>query len=279
MDLNFTLTESNIEVFKPFIPANKIAAFELHLDNLRKSMAQFGWIPHASRSRSKLFVGIKIKSKVNILRMTEEQRSTLSWEERSELREKYDIQNRMVRILREASMPHRDDIKNFFDNLPANFKEEDTDVILAWCKFKADVSVIHKILDQLRPLPVFTEAGLSPRVHETFSLIGLETGIDLKTIRFPKIIYVWKTFQKRQILVPVIVWPEKTQFNKSRFSAWTGHCEACGKAIPSGDFLPIVADGKEGTPYALIVGRDCAKNLFGVKAEGFQINELGIRIK
>lgn len=277
MELKFKLTESNIEIFRPYLPANKVTQFEEHLNYLRQSMELMGWVPQASRSRSKLFVGLKLKSQFKMIEASKEEESNFTFEERSAYREEREAVNRMKWIVKDSSFPHRDEFEKFVKYLPKKFKQEELSPIEALCKFKKEVRDIHVILDSLRPLPVKTEAGISPRVHDTLDFIGLEEGLDLSTVRMPPIVYVLKLINGKEKYIPKIQWPFATQFGASRFTAYTGHCEACGKLIPSGDFLPVLIDTKKGTPLCMIVGRDCAKNLFGVKAEGFKIGDLDLK--
>jgi hypothetical protein len=68
-----------------------------------------------------------------------------------------------------------------------------------------------------------------------------------------------------------VVWPEGTEHACSRFAASgsQNQCHACGHAIRNAfNWVPLVVENAEGVPHALWVGRDCAENLFGIKATG-----------
>jgi hypothetical protein len=275
MELNFTLTESNIEIIRSYLPENKRTQFEEQLSLLRQCMEQKGWLPTVSRSRSKIYVGLKLKSQFKMIELTREEQDKLSSDEYRAYRDEREAVNRMKWIVKDASIPHRDEFEKFVKYLPKKFLKEELAPIEALCKFKKEVVEIHRTLDQLRPLPVKSEVKLSPRVTETLKIIGINEGIDLATVRMPPIKYFRVQLPNGKIgWKAKIIWPEDTVFGMSRFTAHTGHCEACGKLIPSGEFLPLLANTKEGTPMCMIVGRDCAKNLFGVKSEGFKIDEL-----
>jgi hypothetical protein len=58
-------------------------------------------------------------------------------------------------------------------------------------------------------------------------------------------------------------------------AAGNEQCQACGHAIKSGRFVPLVLDGKNGL-CSLWVGRDCAERFFGCKVTGESNGQLKI---
>lgn len=155
------------------------------------------------------------------------------------------------------------------------------DVIVAWAALCLVKSLAIADLDQARPKPVLTPIGLSPKVTKTLTEMNLE--IDLPSIR-PA------TLERRQrprrdakgqvmklcngeIMMEsyyVVVWSPGIRHGESRF-ATGGGCEACGKYIPSGRFVPIEAkDKRSGSLISLWLGCDCARNIFGIKDDGVE---------
>jgi hypothetical protein len=123
-----------------------------------------------------------------------------------------------------------------------------------------------------------TAIGLSPKV--TATLTGMNLDLDLPSIT-PAEIEAYKV-QGRNTKTgdllfdrsgaPVmqtayrVRWSRGTQLNMSRFH---DGCQACGKWIPSGEYVPIEAECKRlKVRVGLWLGRDCARNIFGVKDAG-----------
>lgn len=130
-------------------------------------------------------------------------------------------------------------------------------------------------LDATRPKPVFTSIGVSPTVTKTLEDAGLD--LDLSTIRicpirWEKVEYLDKDGHTCYKWVGGLEFPEGTRHHRSRFAgpnAIFDHCEACGHTIRNPfNWVPFVINGKNGTPYSLWTGRDCAETLFGVKMVG-----------
>jgi hypothetical protein len=134
-----------------------------------------------------------------------------------------------------------------------------------------------KALDEARPKPVITAIGLSPKVTKTLKECNID--IDISTVRMPDIerfpLLDKNGKQVREDGVPQwfhkVMWSDNALFNASRFSYNSCGCEACGKTIPSGQFVPVEADCNiTKRPIALWLGRDCARNIFGVKDVGVE---------
>lgn len=153
--------------------------------------------------------------------------------------------------------------------------------ILAWAELCVEVRDCIDTLNSLRPVPVITPIGLSPKVTTTLKEMNLD--IDMQSIKYPKIGKEKVKASKDGVLLKdkygrqvwdwryFIKWTKGIKHNQSRFSDSMCHCEACGKMIPSGMFVPVEAkDNKSGNIISLWLGQDCAKNIFGVKDIGFK---------
>ena len=161
------------------------------------------------------------------------------------------------------------------------------EVALAWLLLIKESDKAASFLDTARPLPVITPIGLSPKVKKTLTECNLD--LDLSSIRMANLDYemvpAMKYDEKTEELVPVldrngkrvivrryfVKWTEGIIHHQSRFAAGGSHCEACGRAIPSGWFVPIEAfDKKKKQLISMWLGCDCARNIFGVKDEGIK---------
>lgn len=143
-----------------------------------------------------------------------------------------------------------------------------------WARTNVKVAELVDLLDARRPKPVIVMKTLSPTVADT---ISKHIGIDVSTIQSPPMHGEWieHVYKGKPLLVyeVIIDWPEGTQHNKSRFFHSGNHqqCQACGHAIQDPyNWVPILAYGcgTRPVPYALWVGRDCARKLFGCEVEG-----------
>lgn len=146
-------------------------------------------------------------------------------------------------------------------------------------KFAADFAPVAALvtkLDATRPLPVFTSLGLSPTVTATLASIGVEG--TPATLRVCPIEWIQvqdtdpETGKITFRYVGRLLWPENTRHDTSRHAHGNGahqQCHACGHAIKNGyNWVPLLVDDAAGTPRSLWVGRDCARNLFGVAVTG-----------
>lgn len=144
------------------------------------------------------------------------------------------------------------------------------DTARGWAADFAPVAELVKLLDSRRPVPVVVCKTLSPTV---LANVGRGMGVDLTSIEFPVIEYVWvkqiheKTGAEYEISVPVIRWPAGTRHCTSRYSS--GHqCHACGHRIYNPfNWIPLLAQTAAG-PVSLWVGSDCARKLFGCEVSG-----------
>ena len=158
------------------------------------------------------------------------------------------------------------------------------EVVKAWAALCNERFDACDILDEARPLPVITAIGLSPKVTKTLTECNLD--LDLPSIKMAKLearerpAFKWnkKTEKSEPVMCDdgtqatetyyVVVWSDGIEHNMSRFC---GGCQACGKNIPSGRYVPIEAqDKKSGKLISMWLGCDCAKNIFGVKDIGVE---------
>lgn len=163
------------------------------------------------------------------------------------------------------------------DDLRAIAPRIAVDVTRAWLRLMVALRDIYTDLDASRPLPVYTEIGVSPKVTETLLAIGLD--LNLATRRMAPIGWRWEQdrdtsfallFQSdgapKMVKVYFVKWPPGTVFGSSRFS--DRDCEACGKRIPSGRFVPILIANNAGIEHGFWFGCDCARNVLGIKDAG-----------
>jgi hypothetical protein len=180
--------------------------------------------------------------------------------------------------------------------------------IKAWLALCAEKDAAVELLNDARPLPRITPIGLSPKVTKTLTECNLD--LDLPSIKMAKIeprqrpAFKWTkkkvpvvperkdpwtglvlTQEINDKLVPafgadgkrlmetyyIVAWSKGIVHNQSRF---VSGCQACGKHIPSGRFVPIEAkDKKSGKLISMWLGCDCAANIFGIKDVGIEKGE------
>lgn len=156
------------------------------------------------------------------------------------------------------------------------------DVVEAWVCVCCWARKTHKTLIDARPLPVITAIGLSPKVTKTLTEMALD--LILPTI-VPAKIEAYEE-QARHAKTGALLfkqdgsptmrtayrvkWSDGIKLGKSRFCSG---CQACGKWIPSGRYVPIEADCRRNDRVGLWVGRDCAHNIFGIKDQGIAMDK------
>jgi hypothetical protein len=140
-----------------------------------------------------------------------------------------------------------------------------------WAADFAPVADLVARLDAARPRPSYVFKAISPTV---FANVGRAMGLAFESVRSPEV--TWELVEATiggQVVkrwIGRVLWPEGTAHGRSRFrvsEAGNSQCEACGHAIRSGLFVPLLLDGG-GVPHSLWVGRDCARNLFGCVVKG-----------
>lgn len=151
------------------------------------------------------------------------------------------------------------------------------EVVLAWFALCSEAKPLRKRLDAARPKPVVTPIGLSPKV--TLTLTGMNLDLELPSVQPAEIepYEVQARNKKGELLfesdgnTPIMTteyrvkWSDGCKLGMSRFHSG---CQACGKWIPSGRYVPIEADCKRNGRIGLWLGCDCARNIFGVKDKG-----------
>jgi hypothetical protein len=144
--------------------------------------------------------------------------------------------------------------------------------VKAWASDLAPVAAAIKKLDMTRPKPVFTTLGVSPTVTATLAHIGVVGS--LETLRACPI----ETFEvervnpktgKKEIVTKLrLVFPEGCLHGSSRHHSDT-QCQACGHGISNPyNWVVLLIDDAQGRTHSLWVGRDCARNLFGIDVKG-----------
>lgn len=141
-----------------------------------------------------------------------------------------------------------------------------------WVEAMAPVAAAIRKLDATRPVPTFTTLGVSPTVTRTLTDLGVAgtaTTVRVCPIRWEERQEVdQKTGRVRYFRVGFLNPPAGTVFEASRHAHGSG-CHACGHAIRNQyNWCPLLVDDAAGTPYLLMVGRDCAQSLFGIKMTG-----------
>ncbi len=147
------------------------------------------------------------------------------------------------------------------------------DTVERWAKDFAPVSAAIARLDVTKPVPTFTQLGVSPTVTRTLADLGVVGSIE--TLRVCPI-----KWEKRERVingkvcyysVGIMLWPAGTKHSASRHGnhGCFTHCEACGHAIRNSfNWVPLLIDNAQGVPHSMWVGRDCSKNLFGIDMQG-----------
>lgn len=139
-----------------------------------------------------------------------------------------------------------------------------------WTAFKAAVAA----LDESRTKATFVvdPTKVSPTVRKTLDGLNLNS----LTIRVCPMEYrdeevLLPSGKKVTTKVAYLVWPKGTKHGCSRFLTTNENyqCQACGHAIRNPfNWVPVLVDNKAGVPHSIWVGRDCAKNLFGIELVG-----------
>jgi len=270
MEIMKNLSENLVNVMRSFLKGAKLAKFNASVDIINQSLAQGAWISRGSVKAGAGF-GNGITAHINFKKgygLDASKAEDDAWElafclnygqaQNADL----DIDS-AISILR-AAKNHKDKAYR----LPSD------EVIKTWVALCAEKELACKFLDIARPVPVITEIGLSPKVTKTLKDMNLD--IDLASIRPAKIVVEYvESFDKynKPILVAVfrVEWTKGIVHGQSRFADHGCNCHACGKYIPSGQFVPIEAmDNKSGNLVAMWIGRDCASNIFGVKDVGLE---------
>jgi hypothetical protein len=177
-----------------------------------------------------------------------------------------------------GSLPRQADLDAATDaDLAAIAPKVPVHVTRAWLRLLVALREVYADLDGSRSMPVYTEIGLSPKVSKTLQDAALD--LDLTTRRMCPL--GWRWVDKDDGLGNIVMgpdgkplqvkfyfpdWPVGTVFGASRFAYCD--CEACGKSIPSKLVVPILVSDRAGRPLGFWFGRDCARNILGIKDAG-----------
>jgi hypothetical protein len=282
--MNKIISQLNPNLIAKVLPAfkgKKLEKLQESIDVINASLAQGAWIKGGSRKASTGFyqgiakvrvrdedAGIEVCSTdwycSNGVAHVVQFGGKISFMESSFT----DSRNHDYNHLTDADRVRRG-IKVLTERCGVKLSEE---IILAWIALCDEVYDAIKQLDVARPLPVITAIGLSPKV--TATLTGMNLDLDLPSIKPAKIVEekrkIMKDGKEIEIRVYVVKWSEGIVHGRSRF-ARSGGCEACGKNIPSGRYVPIEAqDKKSGKLVSMWIGCDCSRNIFGIKDQGIE---------
>jgi hypothetical protein len=256
--------EHSISIVSGFLSGARKAKFQAGVQVLRDSIASGQWIPRGGvKVNSSLYQGLVSKLPPRST-YDESPVGTPQWSDF----------NSLESCLKFGSVYDGD------QTIDPQLLKVPEPVQRAWFHCCRGMRNLSKLLDQQRPKPVLTEVGLSPKVTKT--LMEMELDIDLKTIKVPPVEKIGETQSKdrqgnpmflhgKPVMEPIykVMWEPGTKFGMSRFSDLPEHCEACGKRIPSNMYVPIEAQCRKHGYVGLLIGTDCARNIFGVKDKGF----------
>jgi len=146
------------------------------------------------------------------------------------------------------------------------------DLAEQWADDFLPVVLAIEKLDATRPVPTFTVLGVSPTVTHTLKVMGIAGSMETIRpcpIRWEECTEVNpKTGKTVYFQIAHLDPPAGTVWDAS-IHAHGNHCHACGHLIKNNyNWCPLLVDDAAGTPYLLMVGRDCAESLFGIKMTG-----------
>jgi hypothetical protein len=272
------LTQEYVDKVAGFFSGKRREKFLASVDVINQSLAQDAWISRGSAKAGAGFSGL--------LGNTQTARRLDRGLERL-----YDYGHELQKTCFELSMTIRhgsarltlEELERLVDEDAVKAKLKKAGVPLgvlgAWVALNWERREACELLDAARPLPVITPIGLSPRVTATLTECNLD--LDLPSIRMAEIAFrmvpafnkdgvplfdkrTGERVMRRQYYVK---WSEGIAHGRSRFAH--GGCEACGKSIPSGRFVPVEAHDKARNELvSMWLGCDCARNIFGIKDVG-----------
>jgi hypothetical protein len=265
--------ERAIQTVQTFLKGGRRAKFDKGIGVLTASIAAGQWLPRGKVTvQSAVYQGI-VQSK-NIPHRwgyapEASETGSPAWDEYNEL------ESSLV-----YGRPYRGKL-----TIPSTHIKVPENVQQAWFAVCIGVRELCDVLDRIRPKPVITSIGLSPKVTKTLEEMDLD--LDLSTLKIPPVEKIGEQPKiDRKTGKPVldrygvpmmedvykVMWSVGTVFRLSRFAY--ADCEACGKRIPSNMYVPVEVDGsKDGKPVhaGLHIGVDCARNIFGIKDKGFNL--------
>lgn len=248
--------EKSVEILGNFFKGSKKAKFLASIDAIKASLQHGSWIPRGA---------IKAKSGFT--------QGLISYKTDFRVESGAHADYTDLKMCLHYGMPYQ-------GNAIPTVEGVSEHVIVAWIQATREFKRLSKLLTEARPKPVVTQVGLSPKVTKT--LMEMDLQIDLSTVREADLVKKERqdvdkhgnprftsTGEPVMIAFYVVKWTPGIKLHMSRFSHGDG-CEACGKAIPSGRFVPIEALCTKNGLVGLWVGVDCAKNIFGIKDQGIE---------
>lgn len=262
------LTPEVVDAVRAGLKGKRLEKFDASVAVINAALGRGGWLPGESRSATTGFgSGCGIKWNLNYFHDDQHSHNfalmmccNYGSNPRGEINEAaYDALFSAVNVSRKTGKE---------TPVTKGFTRE---FVKAWVAICAEAREAVGMLNESRPAPVITKIGLSPKVTATLKEMSLD--IDLPSIKMAEIKYREVQAKNKKgetvtIKVPYVAWTPGTKFGRSRFHQG---CQACGKHIPSGMYVPIEADDlKSGDHCGFWIGCDCARNIFGVKDIGVE---------
>lgn len=133
------------------------------------------------------------------------------------------------------------------------------------------VAQLIERLDSTKPLPTVTYLGLSPTVTAELER-QKAVKVEMCPIEWVRVENVDDKGRKTWHFKGILRWPSNIQHNTGKYDfsdAGNNQCNACGHAIKNPfNWVPLILTDKDGNLKSLWVGRDCARNLFGIDVKG-----------
>lgn len=260
-----TLTPSLVSTVRSSLRGARLAKFDASIQVLNDSLAQGAWIPRGSvKADSGFYQGLasgtrgKVEARVQELALSDR-----------------DTAFAFEMCFRFGNPVTAEQLASAASRL--------TPVEMAWARLCTEKRQAKAELDASRPAPRITAIGLSPRVTATLTEMGLD--IDLPTIKMAKIDFYEVPAREKDgspkfhrdgtpvmVRVYYVSWSKGIRHGMSRFAGRGCNCEACGKHIPSGRFVPVEATCRKNGLVSMWLGCDCARSIFGIKDEGIDPN-------
>lgn len=266
------VTEAQIEVLRKGLSEKNFKKALAAIGMINESARAGGWLKGQKRTAE-----INYRQKSKMAKIANDVYESLYQEMRNHAGEKYaELLNKWKiafsvyhAVTQYTPFPSQEE----FSLIADQYETDAFDLLPEMAAVNAAIAQTVEALNNLHPKPVITPVGLSPKVQAT--LLECNLSLDLATIQYPKMeARVCEEMDKSgrvyKITYYVPIWPDDTQHGMSRFAGLRpGCCEACGKTIPSGRMVPVqVKDIGYGCHVSLWVGEDCAKKIFGIKANG-----------
>lgn len=260
------LSQKHIDNVTKALSGKRLEKLKNSINIINESLSKGGWVLRGSvKARAGFYQGLF---------------SSLVDFDRNYGDDKEDSPSNLYRCLKYGIAVSESSLKHLPKFLVDKYGKDFFESWLALCKEKDEAI---EWLNELRPLPVITAIGLSPKV--TLTLTEMNLDLDLSSIRLADIVperikardnhgnllLDKKTGEQLWTIIYKIKWTEGIVHNTSRFANLPCHCHACGKYIPSQRFVPIEAkDKRTNKIISLWIGQDCSKNIFGIKDIGVE---------